>query len=201
MLVYISVSLARRLRASEQRLDAVGDNATPRENFLRDRLELLLRAFDDAWSHRLESLTAALRGVTDSEAVWQHPCYGAVEGWPGMPPPGTILWQIAHLEHSARHYNFLLLNRSVSIQPQTPPPEATNLEALLHALDASRTAFRRSIAALSDACLDEPCFDAMNVEEFLSMAIQHETVHAGQMVIARRLYRGSRGPNEVSDST
>jgi uncharacterized damage-inducible protein DinB len=110
------------------------------------------------------------------------------------------LWQIAHLEHSARHYNYLLLNRPLSTQPQTPPPEATNLEALLHALDASRTAFRRSIAELSDACLDEPCFDTMNVAEFLRMAIRHETWHAGQMIIARRLYRGSRGQNEVSDS-
>jgi uncharacterized damage-inducible protein DinB len=110
------------------------------------------------------------------------------------------LWQIAHLEHSARHYNYLLLNRPLSTQPQTPPPEATNLEALLHALDESRTAFRRSIAELSDACLDEPCFDTMNVAEFLRMAIRHETWHAGQMIIARRLYRGSRGQNEVSDS-
>jgi DinB superfamily len=167
---------------------------------VRDRLEVLLRAFDDAWSHRLESLTAALRGLTDSEAGWQHPSYEAVQGWPGMPPPGTILWQIAHLKHSARHYNYLLLNRPLSTQAQTPPPEATNLEALLHALDASRTAFRRSIAELSDACLDEPCFDTMNVAEFLRMAIRHETWHAGQMIIARRLYRGSRGHNEVSDS-
>jgi hypothetical protein len=165
---------------------------------LRDRLELLLRAFDDAWSHRLESLTAALQGVTETEAAWQHHCYEAVKGWPGMPPPGTILWQIAHLEHSARHYHYLLSNRPVSIQPQTPPPEATNLEALLHALDASRAAFRRSIAMLSDARLHEPCFDDMNVEEFLRMATRHETWHAGQIVIVRRLYRARGGSNDIS---
>jgi hypothetical protein len=150
---------------------------------------VLLRAFDDAWSHRLESLTAAIRGVTEAEAAHQAAAYSQDRGFPGMPPPGTILWQIAHLEHSARHYHHLLVNRPVSMQPQTTAPAAADLEGLLAALASSRTAFRRSIAGLEDANLDEPCFEDMNVENFLRMAIRHDTWHAAQIVIARRLYR------------
>jgi uncharacterized damage-inducible protein DinB len=153
------------------------------------RVHLFLRFFDDAWSHRSESLTAALADLTEAEAAWRHASYVAEQPWPGMPSAGTILWQIAHLEHCARHYNYLLVNRLVSRQPQTPPPESADLEGLLGALARSRSDFRRSIAALDDTHLDEPCFEDMNVEEFLRMAIRHETWHAGQIIIARRLFR------------
>jgi uncharacterized damage-inducible protein DinB len=93
------------------------------------------------------------------------------------------------VEHCARHYNCLLVKRPVSTQPQTAAAEATDLKSLQAALSKSRSDFRRSIAALDDAHLDEPCFDGMNVEEFVLMAIRHEAWHAGQIVIARRLYR------------
>lgn len=158
-------------------------------DFLGQRLHILLNAFDDAWSHRLESLTVALRGVAEAEAAHQDASYSRDQGWPGMPPPGTILWQVAHLEHSARHYRSLLLNRPVATQPQTPAPEPGDLKGLLAALTKSRNEFRSSIAALDDANLDELCFEDMTVEEFLRMAIRHETWHASQIVIARRLYR------------
>lgn len=67
---------------------------------MRGRLQLLLHAFDDGWSHRLESLTAALQGVTETEAAWQQTCYRADEGWPGMPPPApfcgrSLIWSTA----------------------------------------------------------------------------------------------------------
>jgi hypothetical protein len=155
---------------------------------VRERLQVLLRAFDDAWSHRFESLTAALRGVSEAEAAHQDASYSADKGWRGMPPPGTILWQVAHLEHSAGHYHYLLRNRPVSTQPQTPAPDAVDLKGLLDALASSRADFRMSIVALNDANLDEPCLEDMSVEEFLRMAIRHETWHAAQIVIARRLY-------------
>jgi hypothetical protein len=75
------------------------------------------------------------------------------------------------------------------VQPQTAAPEPTGLQELLAALVRSRSEFRISIAALDDSNLDEPCFEDMNVENFLRMAIRHDTWHAAQIVIARRLHR------------
>jgi hypothetical protein len=167
---------------------------------LRQCLQTLLNSFDDAWSHRLESLTVALEGVTDVEAAHQDASYSSEQGWPGMPPPGTILWQVAHLEHCARHYHYLLVNRPVATQPQTSAPDQADFKGLLAALASSRNKFRWSVAALDDANLDEPCFDDMNVEEFLRMAIRHETWHAAQIVIARRLYQ-ARMSSAATNST
>jgi hypothetical protein len=68
----------------------------------------------------------------------------------------TILWQVAHLEHSSR-YHYLLRNRPVAWEPQTPAPEVAGLHGLLDAPPAgSRGEFRRSIAALDEASHDEP---------------------------------------------
>lgn len=149
----------------------------------------LLRMFDDAWDHRDESVHAALKGITPEEAKWQHPAYAAGTPEHGMPPPGTVLWQIAHLAHSAAHYTCILRDRPVREEPRTPPPAGSTLSALRTQMERHHAALRSEIAALSDRDLRPVCAREMTVEAFLRMAIRHDSWHAGQIVVIRRLYR------------
>lgn len=151
--------------------------------------EQLLRMFDETWDHRDESVFTALKNLTPAEAGWQHPAYAHEEPMPGMPLSGTILWQIAHLAHSARHYAEIVRHRPVHEEPHTPPPTASSLSDLRASLQRDHAAWRAEITGLSQSDLHQPCARSMKVGEFLRMAIRHDTWHAGQIVVLRRLYR------------
>jgi hypothetical protein len=150
---------------------------------------ILLKAYEDAWSHDEESLDGALCGVASDEASWQHPAYAREPGFPGLPVPGTILWHVAHLEHCARHYAAILEERPVTEEPKTPPPRSASLSELLADLREARTILIGQIGALCDEDLSTPCARGMDVGEFVRMVIRHETWHAGQIAVIRRLYR------------
>lgn len=158
-------------------------------------VQLFLQTFDDAWSHQLESILAVLKDVTAEESTWQHPAYAGEKHMTGLPVPGTLLWQVAHLEHCARHYAQVVRARPVTEEPATPPPPASNLPELLVALHRAHGELRDVIAALSDADLNDACVlghsvhSGMNVSEFLRMITRHDSWHAGQIAVARRLYR------------
>jgi hypothetical protein len=145
--------------------------------------------FDDAWGHADESLLTALDKLTADEAQWQHAAYAVVPAFPSMPPPGTVLWQIAHLEHSARHYAEIIRQRPLSEEPITAPPSTCILEDLLTALYQAHAHFREVIAELPENGVDQPCVRGMNVAEFTRMAVRHSTWHASQIATVRRLYR------------
>lgn len=146
-------------------------------------IEVFLRQFDDAWRHRWESLLPVLDGVTEEEAAWQPPCYRSEPAT--APPAGTILWQIDHLARCKRAYTATLRGHS----PEKPPEAArTFAEALERLADAHR-AQRETIASLVDADLDRPAEDGMTVAEFLTSTIRHDTWHASQIAVARRLWR------------
>ncbi len=149
----------------------------------------LLRMLDETWDHRDESVITALKHVAPDEALWQHPAYAAEEQMPRMPAPGTILWQIAHLAHSAQHYAAILRRRPVSEEPRTPPPSASRLSDLLASMERAHAELRAEMAGLSERDLSQECARGMDVEEFLRMVIRHATWHAGQIVVLRRLYR------------
>ena len=65
---------------------------------------LLLKAFDENWSHQEESLHPLLADVTPVEASWQHESYVGEQDSKGLPQPGTIRWHVGHLEQCARRY-------------------------------------------------------------------------------------------------
>ena len=163
-------------------------------------LDQLLQMFDDAWSHKDESLKAVLNDVTPEEALWQHPAYSARDQVPGMPAAGTILWHVAHLEHSARHYREILRHRPFADEPMTPPPKLSTLPELVAMLQSARADLREEITKLTEAGLSQSCARGMTVAEFVRMVIRHDTWHAGQMVVTRRLFRcGRRGASKVGN--
>jgi uncharacterized damage-inducible protein DinB len=149
----------------------------------------LLRAFDDSWSHGCESLCSVLQGVSSEEASWQHCSYAAEPLVENLPEPGTIRWHVAHLEHCARHYAAVICERPIEHEPLTAPPALVDLAELIDRLECSRLLLRSEIEKLSDLELQGPCARGMDVAEFLRMAVRHETWHAGQIVVIRRLYR------------
>ena len=106
----------------------------------------------------------------------------------GLPVPGTIRWHVAHLEHCARHYAEILRNRPLAYEPATPSPGITDLAELINRLERARRLLREQIQRLSDMDLDAPYERGMNVGEFVLMVIRHETWHAGQIAVVRRLY-------------
>ncbi len=130
-----------------------------------------------------------LNGVTPEEAVWQHHSYANEEAQPDFPTPGSMLWQIAHLAHAARHYAETLRLRPVVIEPLTSVPLAASLSQWVEVLERSHRELRKAIGTLSEEDLFQPCARGLNVGEFVRMAIRHVSWHAGQIAVARRLYR------------
>ena len=153
-------------------------------------LAAFLRQFDDATSHAFESFDDVLHGVTEDEAFFQHAAYAAEEREEGWPPPGSVAWQVAHVAHCKRYYTEILRRAGESDPPEVTPwtPVATFAE-LRSALASAHAAQRAAMEALGDDRLDVVAGNGMTFREFLSMTIRHDTWHAGQIAVARRLHR------------
>jgi len=158
----------------------------------------LLKAFDDNWSHRWESLHPILVDITDHEASWQHQAYTGEHDPMGLAEPGTIRWHVGHLEQNARRYVHILRSRPVAKNPEIPAPALINIRDMVDRFQHVRNELRAEIAQIHDADLDDPCRGEMTVAEFVRMVIRHETWHAGQIVVIRRLYRTSRANPALS---
>ena len=153
-------------------------------------LRAYLQAFDDAWAHAWESLESALDGVSEDVARYQHPAYAQEAREEGWPAPGSIAWQVAHVTHCKRHYTELI--RGVG-QPGEPEVEAwtaiSSFSGLLDALKAAHEAQRAAIQDLDEEHLDLRVREGVALREFLAMCIRHDTWHAAQIAVARRLAR------------
>src|SRR5436309_14884127 len=94
----------------------------------------LLQMFDDNWSHQCESLRSIFQVVTSEESLWQGLAYAAETFVQGLPEPGTIRWQVAHLEHCARHYTEILSKRLIARETATPPSGIADMPVLINRL-------------------------------------------------------------------
>ena len=143
---------------------------------------IFLAQLDGAWEHKWESLQGALEGVTEEEAAWQAPCYAKEEREEGWPPPGTILWQVAHIAHCKRYYRKVILHAGEERPPVDARTPLATLAEELAALTEAHRAQRDAIASLTDEELQEHA-------DFLTHTIRHDTWHAAQIALARRLHR------------
>lgn len=150
--------------------------------------QFLCAAFDESLSHQWESVEDALRGVTDAEAAWQHPSYRDVIEPDRVPPPGTILWQIVHLDQCLRHYRTIMLTRPRDDAFDTPPPPLGSLQSHITSLHEAAAALRRTFEVLTEDDLAAPCRRGMSVGEFIRMITRHNSWHAGQIKTIRRVY-------------
>lgn len=153
-------------------------------------LDAYLAAFDDAWSHAWESLSAVLEGVSEEEAYWQAPCYALDPVEDGWPSPGTIAWQIAHLAHCKGYYAAVIRDRAMNASPPTEPrTPLQGLPAERAALKAAHALQRDAMEEVGDEDLGQLASGKMPLGEFLAMTTRHDAWHAAQIALARRLYR------------
>lgn len=73
--------------------------------------------------------------------------------------------------------------------PAVPRPPDRTFQEEVAELDAAHTAQREAIAACTSENLDIVVGNGMPLREFLAMCVRHDTWHAGQIAVARRLYR------------
>lgn len=153
-------------------------------------LDVFLLQFDVAWGHPFESITSALDGVSDAEAAWQAPCYRNEKREEGWPPPGTIRWQVCHLAHCKGHYTDILLRAGESEPPDVVPwTLRSSFADERAALEEVHARQREALVGLGDDRLDVIAGNQMPFREFVSMFIRHDSWHAGQIAVARRLYQ------------
>lgn len=155
-----------------------------------DAVTAFLRAFDDAWEHKWESLADVLADLGEEEAAWQAPCYRAEPHEEGWPKPGTVWWQVAHVAHCKRYYTRIVRAPGVEERPDAAPylPVASCADEIA-GLRAAHVDQRAAIAALAEPQLALKVGNGMRLDEFLAMTIRHDTWHAAQIAVARRLYR------------
>ena len=146
-------------------------------------IEVVLLQFDGAWSHDWESLRSALEGLSEEEANWQAPCYRSETAAGGWPLPGSVRWQVAHVAHYKREYAARLGSDPEAGSPDLPHRPSMSFAEDLAELHAAHAAQRTAIERLDPGALTPA------VAEFLSNTIRHDSWHAGQIAIARRLYR------------
>ncbi len=155
-------------------------------------VDQILQAFDNAWAHKWESLASVLEGVAEAEARWQADAYAAEAPEAGWPPPGTIAWQVAHVAHCKRHYTDVVRARADSEAPAVEPRvPLSSLAEERAALEAAHAAQREAIASVQDVDLPAVACGKMPLGEFLAMATRHDTWHAAQIAVVRRIYRAT----------
>ncbi|HEY3320428.1 MAG TPA: DinB family protein [Planctomycetota bacterium] len=153
-------------------------------------IALLLMQFDRNWNHNWESLQSVLKDVTPDEATFQGPCYAAEEREANMPPPGSILGQLVHIHWCNLHYANVIRLRPQKEIADPPQPPVMSLQQTIDALHGSHDALRAEVAKLTEADLAGACgHGAKTLAEFLASCLRHEIWHAGQIALARRLYR------------
>ena len=155
-------------------------------------LDVLLMEYDHAWHHKWETMSDALADLADDEAEWQAPAYRDCTPEPGWPLPGTVRWQIAHIAHWTRYYTAMIGARGQTERPPEPErnvPEGFSLADELAELQAAHTAHRAAIAALTDEDLPLTVPNGASLAEFIITTTRHDIWHAGQIVVARRLWR------------
>lgn len=151
--------------------------------------QTLLAAFHDAWSHKWESFELVTRDLTDAEVEFQHAAYANEKQEDGWPKPGTILWQLVHIEYWYRYYIDCLENPMNEPSSFPPPNSATNLAEATERLLATRRTLGHRIHDLPDEGLDIMMKGRLRTGEFIRMIIRHDSWHSSQIAVARRLYR------------
>lgn len=155
-----------------------------------NRTSVLVQGFHDAWSHKWESFTPVIDGLSQAEAEWQHPSYTDIEIEEGWPPNGTILWHITHIIHCQERYARVIRQWGTSAESQTAVFETLDLAPLLARLEHAHNILLACIADVKDEQLDILTGN-MTMQEFILMSTRHDTWHASQIAMTRRLYAHS----------
>ena len=155
-----------------------------------DAVATLLRQYDDTWAHPWESLEVALKDVTEDEAAWQAPIYATEPSEEGWPAKGSVRWHVAHLAACKRDYACLVRDRGKAVdRSEAAFTPGESYAADLAQLIEAHQWLRREVAAMAPAELALKLNEKVPADEFIAATIRHDAWHAGQIIVARRLYR------------
>lgn len=154
-----------------------------------DAIATLLRQLDDAWAHPWESVAFALKDVTEEEAAWQPPVYAEETNEEGWPPKGSVRWHVAHLAACKRDYACLVRDRGKAAEGCDPFEPAASYADDMAQLNEAHAWLRREIAAMTPEDLLLTLNEKTPADEFIAATIRHDAWHAGQVLVARRMYR------------
>ncbi len=149
--------------------------------------DLLLIQMDHAWAGTCE----ALENISTEFAGWQSEIYRDEPRRKNWPLPGTIGWHVVHLQLCKEEYRQVIINRPRNVAE----PEPLSIEDFgkqLSALHQAHDALRATVASLTDAELSDSIANGQVLHEFISMAMRHDTWHASQITLAKRLWRAGK---------
>ena len=155
-------------------------------------IQILSEQSRHAWAHKWESLRVVLEGVTEEEAAWQADCYAHEAQENGWPLPGTILWQVAHIEFCKRHYINLIRQRPDEDIVVVKRKHTKSFQEEFDRLKETQVEFESLLSSLCDDDLRGTVNGQTPLVEFLNMAIRHDVWHAGQISVLRRLWKFRR---------
>ncbi|MCC6572534.1 MAG: DinB family protein [Planctomycetes bacterium] len=148
----------------------------------------MLALLDDTWSHRWESVTGAIKDLREDEAAFQHAAYAKEEREEGLPPPGTVLWYLAHMAHCNAFYAAMIRRRPA--KPAEPDAQGLlTLKVCLGALERTHADLRAAVAELPDSAVNDVLGNGQPIHEFVRACARHECWHSAQIAVARRLWR------------
>lgn len=152
------------------------------------RKEEMLKAFDEVWLRKWESLEGyTLKDITEEEALYQHPAYKDEPLEEGHPPTGTVLYLLTHLYDVYRYYTMVVINRPKDVT-SPPPPEAHSVAEAVDYIKKFRAELRDVFESLTEEQLEEPVSGDRTVAQLLRMLPRHDSWHTGQIAMLRRLY-------------
>jgi hypothetical protein len=156
------------------------------------RTETLVQTLNDAWTHKYESLEPLLETLTEEMASYQHAAYADVpleEPWPAQ---GSITWHLAHMAYWSEYYLGQLRQWGTPLHVTPPHFESHALPYLLDRLRTAHNAVVSHVQSLTDDQLDT-LTGTTSLQTYILMCARHDTWHASQIAVAKRLYKAGVG--------
>lgn len=152
------------------------------------RIETLAQTLNDAWTHKYESLEPLLETLTEDMASYQHAVYADTPAEEPWPPHGSIKWHLAHMAYWSEYYLAQLQQWGTPCHTTTPAFESHDLPYLLDRLRNAHNAVVAHVQSLTDDQLSS-LTGSTTLQTYILMCARHDTWHASQIAVAKRLYR------------
>jgi hypothetical protein len=151
---------------------------------------LLLHQMNGGWNTSTETpvvLDGIFDGLTDETADWQHPSYAREPQEKHWPLPGTIRWHVVHLIMCKHEYRDALMPRKTGATAPEAIPNGPLCKLTRELLQAHRELLD-AVQELSGENLQKTV-GGMQMLDFLTMTIRHDTWHAAQVKLILRLWQ------------
>ena len=155
-------------------------------------VQSLLLTMSHAWDHPWESLRGVLDGVTEEEAAFSAEAYRDLWSDDSVPRAGSIHAQVNHLTGCKLYYISVIphvLGEGTALREDDRVAPEPTFAAEFARLEEVRAREFDQLATLTEDDLDRTTPGGTSLLEFIAATIRHDSWHAGQIAVARRLFR------------